>query len=135
MKVSGLFVSLSPAPSFFSETITDSCSLPAETFSAWFGSLPLVAGCCPAAGTRNHICSLIAASRMEHCSIAETKSRTLPPTRPRDLMHDCDWHAHAPPTPFVGVAVKLSLLFSDLCAGSAHLPRSVFAFTWRNGMP
>src|SRR5665213_2859492 len=89
----------------------------------------------PAAGTRNHICNLIAASLTEHCSMAATKSRTLPPTRPRALMHDFDWHAHAPLTPLLSVAVKLSLLVSDPWAGSGHFPRSVFVFTRRNGMP
>src|SRR5665213_3103558 len=133
VNVSGLFDSLSPTPLFFSGTSGGSGSLPAEISAT--GTFPTGAPDPPAVGTRNHICNLIAASRTEHCSIAATKSRTLPPTRPRVLMHDFDWHAHAPPTPLFRVAVKLSLLVSDPWVGSGHFPRSVFAFIRRNGMP
>src|SRR5271155_2696079 len=103
VNVSGLFNSLSPTPLFFLVTRSGSGSLPAERSAT--GSLLTGAADPPAAGTRNHICNLIAASRTEHCSIAATKSRTLPPTRPRVLMQDFDWHAHAPPTPLLRVAV------------------------------
>src|SRR5215470_11486319 len=134
VNVSGTFDVFSPPPFIFPEASSLSGSLLAEGFSARSGSLFLVAAC-PAAGTRNQECSLIAASRTEHCSIAATKSRTFPPTRPRTLEHDFDWQAQAPPTPLSRVAVKLSLLWSELCVGSGHRPRSEWAFTRRNGTP
>src|SRR5262249_23230972 len=99
------------------------------------GSLCFEIGLWPAAGTRNQVWSLIAASRTEHCSIAATKSSTFPPVLPRAAMHDFDWQAQAPPIPLLRVAVKLSVADSELCVGSGHRPRSEFAFTLRSKTP
>src|SRR5262249_61306829 len=69
----------------------------------------------------NHSCSFSAASRTLQCSIAATRSRTLPPLRPeRSAAHDCDWQAQAF---FAVLAPKLSLLSPSLCVGKGQRPR------------
>src|SRR5439155_8208083 len=133
VKVRGLFIALSPAPLLFSfETSLSSGSFPPEIVGA--GSFGAGARCSPAAGTRNQVCNLIAASRTEQFSIAATRSSTFPPRRPpRAAAHDCEWHDQAPPVPLLRVAIKLSLLSFELWLGRGHLPRRMCDPIFRSG--